>query len=180
LQEDGRVTRGAIDASSSRVMIATDQKRTATEGFGFGVLAGVILLAAEMVATGPAAPLRMAASLVSGFHALDSSLGTTYLVGLVVHLLLAGIFGLVYGELDARLPDESRRHYGIEIGIAAGYAALLWLGTELAAKALYPWFLTSAPLVRLVAMVLFYGVPLGVMFAAAKRRMPQLIKPSVG
>ena len=29
-------------------------------------------------------------------------------------------------------------------------------------------------------MMLFYGVPLGWMFAAAKRRMPQLIAPSVG
>jgi hypothetical protein len=144
------------------------------------VLAGVVLLCAAMVASGWAAPLRMAASLVLGEHALDSSTGTTYLVGLVVHLLLAGIFGFFYGELEARLPDDARRHYGVEIGIAAGFAALVWLGTELVAGALYPWFLTSDPLVRLALMAFFYGAPLGAMFAAAKRRMPQLIKPSVG
>jgi hypothetical protein len=160
-------------------MNATEEKRVAREGFGFGVLAGVVLLAAEMVKSGPAKPLRMAASLVSGSHALGSSIGTTYLVGLVVHLLLAGIFGLAYGELEARMPDDARRNYGVQIGIASGFAALVWLGTELVASAAYPWFLTSEPLVRLVLMVLFYGAPLGWMFAAAKRRAPHMIDTSL-
>ena len=161
-------------------MISTTEKRTASEGLGFGAIAGVILLAAEMVAFGPAAALRMPASLVLGFHALDSSLGSTYLAGLVVHLLLAAIFGLVYAELEARLPDEPRRHYGIEIGIAAVYAALLWLVNIGVATTLVPWLGETSPMKQLVLTVLFYGVPLGWMFAAAKRRTPQHILPSVG
>jgi hypothetical protein len=155
-------------------MNATEEKRVAREGFGFGVLAGVLLLVAEMLVSGPAAPLRMAASLVSGSHALHSSLGTTYLVGLVVHVLLAGIFGLAYGELEARLPEDARRHYGVQIGIATGYATLLWLVTELVASAAYPWFLTSEPLIRLALMALFYGAPLGWMFAAPNRPVPHI------
>jgi hypothetical protein len=162
-------------------MLRANQKLTATEGVGFGVLAGVILLAAEMVAWGPGAPLRMSASLVLGAHVLDSSLGTTYLAGLVVHLVLAGVFGLGYAEIEARLPGEARRRYGIEIGIAAAYAALVWLGNvELVVPAIFPWFITASPWRQLALTVLFYGVPLGWMFAAAKRRVPRLIAPFAG
>jgi hypothetical protein len=158
-----------------------DEKRVAREGFGFGMIAGVVLLAAEMMTWGPGAPLRVPAVLVLGFGALESSLGTTYLVGLVVHLLLAGIFGLVYAEIEARLPAEPRRHNGIQIGVAVTYAALLWLVSfELFGAWLFPELVTAARIIELPLMVLFYGVPLGWMFAAAERRTPQILESSVG
>ena len=162
-------------------MLSTTAKRTATEGVGFGVLAGVILLAGEIALSGPAEPLRTPASLVLGPNALDSSLGTTYLAGLVVHLVLGGLFGLGYAEIEARLPDEPRRHYGIQVGIAAVYAAMLWLLLmEIVVPGIFPWLITASPWTQLALMVLFFGMPLGWMFAAAKRRVPQLMKPSVG
>jgi hypothetical protein len=158
-----------------------DEKRVAREGFGFGMIAGVVLLAAEMMAWGPAAPLRVPAVLVLGNHVLDSSLGTTYLVGLVVHLLLAGIFGLVYAEIEARLPAKPRRQYGVQLGVAATYAALLWLVSfELVGARLFPQLVTAARTMELALMVLFYGVPLGWMFAAAERRTPQIFESPVG
>src|SRR5580765_2267229 len=119
-------------------MLSTTAKRTATEGVGFGVFAGVILLAAELAASGPAASLRAPASLVLGPAAFDSSLGTTYLAGLVVHLVLSAVFGLGYTEIAARLSDEPRQHVGFQIGLAAVYAVVVWLvNAEIIAPALF-------------------------------------------
>ena len=166
--------------------MATNRKRVTIEGFGFGLLAGVILLAALMfdsaVRTGaPAEPLRRTASLVLGFHALDSSLGTTYLAGLVVELVLAGIFGVLYAQFEWWIPAEARRHYGWQMGIGVVYAALVWIvGVAFIAHAVFPWMATMTPLRHLVIHALFYGGALGLMFAAAERRTPLVVRPSVG
>ncbi len=157
-------------------MLSANAKRTATERVAFGVFAGVILLAAEIATSGPTAPLRTPASLVLGVSALDSSLGTTYLAGLVVHLALSGVFGLGYAEIEARLSDEPRTHFGFQIGLAAIYAvAVLLVNVEIIAPWLFPWLITASPWRQLALMALFYGAPLGWMFAAAERHVPQLI-----
>ena len=161
-------------------MLSATAKRTATEGVGFGVFSGVILLAAEIATSGTAAPLRTPASLVLGPAALDSSLGTTYLEGLVVHLVLSGIFGLGYAEIEARLSDEPRRHIGLQIGLGAVYAAaVLLVNLEIIAPVLFPWLITASPWRQLALVSLFFGAPLGWMFAAAERHVPQLRAPSV-
>ncbi len=168
-------------------MASIKAKRVAYEGFGFGLIAGVVFLAAEMVSaavrTGaPFMPLRWDASVLLGFHALDPSLGTTYLAGLVVHLVLSGLFGLGYAEIEYRLPsDTARRRYGLQFAVGAGYAALLWLvNVEIIAHVVFPWFLGGSPIRDLVLQALFFGGPLGLMFAAAERRTPLLIRPSTG
>lgn len=157
-------------------MLSTTAKRTATEGVGFGVLCGVILLAAEIAVIGPAASLRTPASLVLGPGAFDSSLGTTYLAGLVVHVVLSGVFGLGYAEIEARLSDEPRRHIQFQIGLAAIYAIAVYLvSVEIIAPVLFPWLITASPWKDLALMSLFFGAPLGWMMAAAERHVPQLI-----
>jgi len=166
--------------------MVTNRKRIAIEGLGFGLIAGVILLAVEMldsaVATGfPADPLRRWASIVLGFHALDSSLGTTFLAGIVVELLLTSIFGLAYAQFEWLVPAEARRHYGWQIGMGIVYAALLWMvGVAFIDQRLFPWLATSSPFRHLVLDAFFYGGGLGLMFAAAERRTPLMVKPSVG
>ena len=161
-------------------------KRATIEGLGFGLVAGVIMLAVEMLDAGvrtgmPGDPLRRYASVVLGFHALDSSLGTTFLVGLVIALALAALFGLVYAQFEWRTPAEARRHYGWQMGIGVVYAALLWLfATAFVAEPFCPWLVTTTPLRHLVVVSLFYGGALGLMFAAAARRTPLFVRPSFG
>ncbi|HEY1955861.1 MAG TPA: hypothetical protein VGH28_09610 [Polyangiaceae bacterium] len=162
-------------------MDTSHEKRVATEGLGFGLLAGAIYLAAEMAFSGVAPPLRAAASVVLGFHALDSSLGRTFLAGLVVHFVFSGVLGLIYGECEARLPPEPRRHHGLQIATAMLFAGLVWLvAFELVGNTLYPWLVSMRPVRQLALEALFYGAPLGWMFAAAERRVPLVIRPSVG
>jgi len=167
-------------------MARTNPKRVAGEGFGSGVVAGLIFLAVEMfdaavAHASPLAPLRSAASVVLGLHALDSWLGTTYVVGLVVHLMLSGLFGLGYAELEARLPADARRQYLVQVGIAVGYAALLWLvNVEMIAHRFFPWLVPIRPMRGLLLEAIFFGAPLGLMFTAAVRRTPRVIRPSVG
>ncbi len=159
-------------------MLSATAKRSATEGVGFGVFAGVILLAAEIAMSGTAAPLRSPASLVFGMSAFDSSLGTTFLAGLVVHLVLSGLFGLGYAQIEARLSNEPRQHLGFQIGLAAVYAAFDWLlNVEIIAPVFFPWLITASPWGQLALVTLFFGAPLGWMFAAAERHVPQLIRP---
>jgi hypothetical protein len=166
--------------------MAPNRKRITFEGFAFGVIAGVILLAVQMVDSAltrglPADPLRAAASIVLGPHALTSSLGTTYLTGLVVHLALAGLFGVGYAQFEWRLPAEPRRHYGWQAGMGAVYAALLWIVlVAFVGHRLFPWLVTETPLRQVIIQSLCYGGALGLMFAGAERRTPLIVRPSVG
>ena len=167
--------------------MVSNRKRITAEGFGFGLIAGVIVLAAEIVASAvatgmPGAPLRSWASLVLGCHALDSSLGTTCLAGLVVELVVSGLLGLLYAQFEWLLPAEARRHYGWQIGMGVVYAGLAWIaGLALAVGTrVFPWLATMTPLRDLVLESVFSGGALGLMFAAAERRTPLLVTPSFG
>ena len=151
-----------------------NQKRVVREGIGFGMIAGVIFGAAELVAAaGAGTPIRMAASVVLGREALGSSVGTTFLAGIVVHLVMSAVLGLVYVELDARLPAYEQVRYWRQLGLGLVFGALVWLiGFEVVAPWLYPWFLTGHPAAQLVFHALFFGAPLGLMMAASERKIP--------
>ena len=167
-------------------IMATNAKRVAGEGVGFGLIAGVVFLAVEMLdavvtRAGLLAPMRSDASIVLGYQVLDSSAATTYLLGLVIHLVLSGLLGLGYAEIESRLPADARRHYLFQIGIGIVYATLLWLiAVEMLATRFFPWFVTARPMKQLLLQAVFFGAPLGLMFAAAVRRTPEVIRPSVG
>lgn len=110
-------------------------------------------------------PFRMFASVVLGSEALIStstSTGTAIAVGTLLHVLLSGSFGMLYGEL--RFRSFRQASLGRDAALGAGYGALLWLiDFQLVARWLRPWLLDTPQLTQLVIHVLFYGVPLGVL-----------------
>jgi hypothetical protein len=148
----------------------TDSRRTGSQANTFGDAAVDGLLA------GGAAGILMAvylavAGLVSGdalaslFGRFDPGPSRSALTGILVHLAVAGVYGVVYG-LGRRLADKSRRLarwpgwltgpvYGLLVWIAAESVLLPGTGSPLQ---------QLAPLVFLVAHLL-YGLALGVMYA---------------
>jgi hypothetical protein len=76
---------------------------------GFGLVAGLIFALAEVVLSvlmggPPLQPFRVFASVVMGQAAfVPVSVGSVFLVGLIVHLILSGFYGLIYGAIIVRL-----------------------------------------------------------------------------
>jgi hypothetical protein len=142
-----------------------------------GVIAGITLVAEEMVATvllgGSASdPFRLVASVVFGRQALSSDFAVwiSLLVGAAAHLVLSALFGLVFVflvagtyQLAARLP--LRLIYGVLYGLG------LWELNVL--TVLHLLFPQVAPLFGLanqiwngiVAYAIFYGLVLGAYLA---------------
>lgn len=158
--------------------MATTTKAGAREGLGLGVLAGVLFAIMEVVGAAimgnpPLMPLRMFASVVLGEGALESaSLGTAVVVGSVLHLALSAAFGLVYVLINRRLSVETRSSWGRQAAIGLGFGAMLWLvNFQIVARVLYPWFLMTPQFLQMLMHAMFFGLPLGLMFAAAERRV---------
>jgi hypothetical protein len=152
-------------------------KRGVKEGIGFGIVAGVIFALMETVAAAgmgdpPLMPFRMFASIVLGEAALETiGTGTAFLVGSIVHLVLSGVFGLVYGVLNSRLSVEARTAWTSQAGIGLAFGAVLWLvNFQVIARIAFPWFLMAPQFAQLMLHALFFGLPLGLMYAAAERR----------
>jgi hypothetical protein len=150
---------------------------SAWNGLGFGLVAGVVFALAEGVASlvggqGVLTPVRFAASVLLGAPALsDAPLGLTVVAGLAVHLGLSAFFGLAYSLIDARLSPELRPKVAHQTAVGMLFTILVWLVTfQLVARGYYPWFLGLSQFFQLVMHTLFYGVPLGLLFAAAERR----------
>jgi hypothetical protein len=154
-----------------------DTKRGAREGLEFGILAGVIFAIMEMagaVAMGHPAlmPLKMFASVVLGKAALAPTAGSSVLlVGIIAHLALSGTFGVVYGLVNERFSVDTQTRFGRQTGVGLIAGALLWLGNfQILGRLLYPWFLRQPQLPALVMHAVFFGLPLGLFYAAAERK----------
>ncbi len=100
-----------------------------------GAVAGIIFAMFEMLATallnGAAAffmPLRMIGAIVLGQGALQPSypLLTAGLVGLVVHMMLSVVFGIVFALLVAYVPALANSALAL-LAAASTYGLLLWL-----------------------------------------------------
>jgi hypothetical protein len=131
-----------------------------------GIVAGIIFAAFEMIVSaammGPEAffmPLRMIGAIALGPAALEPSysLFGAGLAGLVVHVLLAviygGAFALVFGGLRSATADVS-------IGAVYGFA--LWLlNFYVIAPIAFPWFVEANPIVQFIAHTFFFGAALG-------------------
>ena len=145
-----------------------------------GVVAGITLVAEEMVATvllgGNASdPFRLVASVVFGRQALsrEFAIWIPLLVGTAAHLLLSVLFGLVFVLLVAGAYQLSARVpllllYGVLYGLA------LWeINVLTVLQLLFPQL---APLMRLdnqiwngiVSYAIFYGLVLGAYIAFAR------------
>lgn len=153
--------------------------RSVKEGIGYGLIAGVIFALMEVIAStimgNPAiTPFRLFASVLVGSEALtEMEAGNALLLGSVVHLVLSAAFGLVYGLIGASLTRRAQVWFGAQAGLGIAFGLALWLiNFQLIARAAYPWFLETPQLMQALIHALFYGLPLGLMYAASERRAP--------
>lgn len=151
-------------------------RRSVKEGIGFGLLAGVIFAVVQIIAAvamGMSAlePMRMFASVLFGAAALQFGPGAALIAGGIIHLVLAAIFGVVYGLINARLPLEAHTNAGTQVVLGLVYGAALWLVTyQIIARVAYPWFLDANQLAQFLLHAIFFGLPLGLLYAAGERR----------
>jgi uncharacterized membrane protein YagU involved in acid resistance len=131
-----------------------------------GIVAGIVFAAFEMIVSAAMMggeaffmPLRMIGAIALGPDALDPaySLVTASVGGVIVHLVLAIIYGVIFGEIAAML-----RGPVAFIGAGSIFGLALWLiNFYVIAPAFFPWFLEASPLVQFVAHTFFFGSVLG-------------------
>jgi hypothetical protein len=152
-------------------------RRGAKEGIGFGLIAGMIFAVMEVVGAAmmgqpPLMPIRMFASTVLGQAALmETATGTVLIVGLAAHFALSAIYGLIYGLINAKFSAPTETSYGRQAGLGLLFGAMLWLvNFQVIARVLYPWFLDAPQFLQMAMHAMFFGLPLGLMYAEAERR----------
>jgi uncharacterized membrane protein YagU involved in acid resistance len=131
-----------------------------------GIVAGLVFAAFEMLASAFMAgadaffmPLRMIGAIALGPEALDPgySLATAAFAGVIVHIILAVIYGLIFGAFAATL-----RGPGAFVGFGSLFGFALWLiNFYLIAPSAFPWFLEANPMVQFIAHTFFFGSVLG-------------------
>lgn len=147
-------------------------------GVGLGILAGILFALAEVLVAAlmgnpPLMPIRMFASVVMGPSALDTaSPAVAILGGIIAHLVLSIVFGVIYTAMNARAPLATKASTAQQAAIGLGFGALIWLlDFQIIARLIYPWFLGAPQLLQLVLHAVFFGLPLGLMYAGAHRRV---------
>ncbi len=162
---------------------AISTARVLGEGLGYGVAAGVIFGAAEMVISAsmgvsPVVPLRMFASVVTGQGALTADTVAILAVGVVTHLALSALFGLIFAVLVAGLFRGSIGRLGAQAALGLAYGALLYaVDFQVIARIAYPWFLDVPQLQALIKHALFFGLPLGLMLGITERAVRPAAPP---
>jgi hypothetical protein len=173
------------DQSMTTATQRQERKRSAKEGYAFGIVAGIVFALAEIITAGitanpPLLPFRMFASVVMGEEAIGfTPLGTAVVVGTVCHVILSALFGTIYGVLNSRLPPRAQTNPNSQVGIGLAYGAALWfVNFQLIAPLGYPWFLDTPQIHQIVLHAVFFGLPLGIMYGAAERHVRQLGPPA--
>lgn len=158
-----------------------DTRRGIQECVLFGLVLGPLLATAEVVSylalgLGAERPLRLAASLFVGEQAFFHKDGATVtMVAFGAHLLLAAIWGALFGAVAAHAPFGVRRKYLDQALLGMAFGALVWVvDFQLLGRLLSPWMLTDPILPQLLPHMLGFGLPLGLLFARAERRVPDL------
>lgn len=153
-------------------------RRNVVEGLVIGLIAGVIMAAAELGAAAlmggdPVMPFRMFASVLFGDVALSTMGPTTaYISGLVIHLALSAVFGLIYGFISAALDVNTRTSLGTQAAFGVAFGLALWLvNFHVIARAFFPWFLEAGQAIQAVIHAVFFGLPLGLLMGARERRV---------
>jgi uncharacterized membrane protein YagU involved in acid resistance len=104
-------------------------------------------------------PLRMIGAIVLGPEALDPgySLLAAGVAGVMVHMMLSIIYGVVFGEIATVL-----RGPAAFIGAGGILGLVLWLvNFYVIAPFAFPWFLDLSPLVQFIGHTFFFGMVLG-------------------
>jgi hypothetical protein len=149
----------------------------AWNGLGFGLVAGAVFgleecIASLLIGQGVMPPVRYAASVLLGSPALTGGpLGLIIAAGAAVHFGLSALFGLAYSLLDARLSPELRPRMLHQAAVGMLFAIGVYVvNFQFVARGSYPWFLELHQFPRVLVHAVFFGAPLGLLFAAAERR----------
>jgi hypothetical protein len=168
------------------VPMHTRNERNIGEGIGFGIVAGLTLLIANISASlaaglGAMYPVRAAASVVYGGPAFDPSQladANALVIGLGVHLALSAFFGSVYAMVMAWRSHETRTSWQRQAAFGLGFGLLVWFTNfQVVARAIYPWMLGDPQLEQALMHAVFFGLPMGVLYATAERRA-DLVEPA--
>jgi hypothetical protein len=137
-------------------------------GLQKGIIVGLIfavfeVIVAAFVQGNAFMPLRMIGAIAIGPAALETTfpLIPALLAGVVVHLILSGIFGIIAAGVFTFAPTlaQSRTLMVITTTI---YGLLLWfINFYIIPSFIFEWFFNATPMVQLVAHGLVFGVTLG-------------------
>lgn len=162
----------------------SDVSRSIKEGVGFGLIAGAVFAIAQVIATviaGDAAitAFRRAASVLLGPDALSSTPTATAIgVGLIAHFYLSAMFGLFYGVYNSAFTMPTRRSFQRQAVIGPLYGVMLWLiNFHVFAPLRYPWLLALPQASQGFLHAVFFGLPLGLLYATAERRVIPVQRP---
>jgi hypothetical protein len=157
----------------------SDVTRSAKEGLAFGLIAGALFaigqLAATIVMGEPAmSAFRRFASILLGPSALTSAVSPAAAVGrgLIANRWLSAMYGVVYGFYNSALTMATRRSIGRQAIVGTLFGLMLWLVNFRAfAPYRYPWMLELDVIPQLILHALVFGLPLGLLYATAERRV---------
>jgi len=159
-------------ATTSMTGTHLDTSRWVKQGMLGGVIAGLVFAMFEMVMAalmnGAEAffmPLGMIGAMVLGSEALDPGypLATAALAGAAVHMVMSGMFGMVFGLLASAVPALARSTGALVIA-ASVFGLLLWLVDfyVVAPAAGWDWFPNGTnETVQFLAHAVFFGAVLG-------------------
>jgi hypothetical protein len=150
-------------------MIEVKRRRILVDGlfgglFAGGVFAAVQTLQAAFAGRAPGVPWNLFPAMLFGREAIGPGYHVGhFLLGMVFHFGLAGLYGLCFGAVVARLPKKLRDSYAAQLGLGAAFSLVLWaLNVLLIARTFFPWSLVArSPGAQLGSHLLAFGLPLG-------------------
>ncbi len=140
----------------------------AATGIVGGVVAGIAMAMVAMIWTMLAGagfwrPMDLIASILLGKSAITGGFQLIpEFLGMVIHLMLSAVFGLIFAAVAARTSWSS----GAIIGAGLAYGLLLWIVNVVIIDTLFiPAGLSLAPTLLMVVVHLVYGLVLGLIAA---------------
>lgn len=140
-----------------------------------GIIAGIVFAILEMflmwAVMGASfwAPLQMIAAMAMGTEVLPSRAPITLaigMVGMLVHLALSVVYGLIIGWLVHRMDMGT----ALLVGALFGLVAIYLVNFYLIAPAVFPWFVQARNWISLVAHIIFGLVAAGTYISMRNRR----------
>ena len=145
--------------------------RIETETVIAAVAAGFMMGLSEVIASvlsgqSPFLPLRMAASIVLRDDAFTMNAAMVSLIGAVIHLSIAVMFGFAYGVFNSSIPWSDRARGGRQALLGIAFGTGIWLlDFQFIARLFYPGMLVPSQGVQWAIHALSFGLPLGLLFA---------------
>jgi hypothetical protein len=149
------------------------------KGIMAGMVSGILFAAVQMLVARSAGPMgwelpwRRFASVLLGANAMTgkATLGIN-LVGIVVHFLLSGVFGMTFAAAVRALPLTIRAHWVANAIVCSALGIVLWaINYQLIARIAYPWFLTGTHQgVQVLLHAFTFGLPVGIYLTSEVRR----------